>query len=965
MASIVCGTGEFGSSECFGEKWIRMGGSTTSYKGGPAFFGSTDTSTHTKWNNPIMTGYYWGILSEGVYHFAAAAVRGKLRQYATFPRYTSPGNTIEKYFHTYNMLGDPELEIRTAVPVMLDVSHPQTLNVGINHIDINVTGSLNMPVEGAYVTLYKELFDSEQVYERGMTDENGNVSLHFEGATIGDMTVTVSGRDLFPYQGTVSIINDDAAVAYDSHDVDDDNSGYSSGNGDGVANPGETIELSIDLKNFSLDQSVSGVRAELVPVDEEMATVYDSQRDYGDIAPGEISSSETPFVVRISPSVQDGDIVLLRIIASAEENSWHSSVALPVEAPRFIVTDVDFPGGNGRLDSGETLDMILTIENAGSVDATGVSGIVTTGDDYTTIIVESGNFGDIPARGSADNASSPMVVMSDDATFDGRTVNLSLHTSSASGAESTLPFITTVGLVSDSDPTGPDVYGYYMYDDTDVFYDHRPSFEWVEIVPYHGGDGTRINFSGGTDDNSALISLPFDFTYYGEAYSDIIVCTNGFAAVDTGTYDMGGNYWSNFYNWPIPDPGNARGQISPFWDDLWYSGSTNGVYTWHDTENHRFIIEWYKMSHRNTGSYETFELIITDPEFHPTTTGDSELYFLYDDIVNNDSGENYSSVGFESFSQTMGLEYTYDNFYSPGAETLTDNRAIKITTNTGRGAVKGNVDLSDSESNQEVRVSTSSGQYRVTPESGDYWIKDVPVGIINVSAATGGYFPSTISGVNVLADITSDAVDFALTQCPIPENLTASEGLGDRIELTWDAIVHEDLVGYDVYRAAWENGEFQMLNVDPVSGESFTDSEVPDNDVYWYYVTAVFAGDFGDAESFASNKESGSLDVITDIDDDRISVPDNFFLSQNYPNPFNPSTTLSYGLSSDSDVRIRIYNVLGQNVRTLVDEHQTAGFKSVIWDGSDDSGDRVSTGVYFYTIEAGNYHDSRKMLLIK
>ena len=124
MASIVCGTCDFGTNECFGEKWIRMGSSTTSYKGGPAAWGSSDHNTHTRWNNPIMTGYYWSIFKENNPHFAAAAVRGKIQQYNTFPRYNSSGGTIEQYFHTYNMLGDPEISIRTKTPIMLTVVAP-------------------------------------------------------------------------------------------------------------------------------------------------------------------------------------------------------------------------------------------------------------------------------------------------------------------------------------------------------------------------------------------------------------------------------------------------------------------------------------------------------------------------------------------------------------------------------------------------------------------------------------------------------------------------------------------------------------------------------------------------------------------------------------------------------------------------------------------------------------------------
>jgi hypothetical protein len=114
MASIVCGTGHFGYPECFGEKWIRMGSSPTSLKGGPGFYGSTNTGTHTKWNNPIMIGYYWALLEEGIHNFAMAAFRGKINQYNCFPSHNQPGGRIQEYHHTYNTLGEPELEVRTA-----------------------------------------------------------------------------------------------------------------------------------------------------------------------------------------------------------------------------------------------------------------------------------------------------------------------------------------------------------------------------------------------------------------------------------------------------------------------------------------------------------------------------------------------------------------------------------------------------------------------------------------------------------------------------------------------------------------------------------------------------------------------------------------------------------------------------------------------------------------------------------
>lgn len=975
MASIVCGTGDFGSSTdpCFGETWIRMGSLSSGLKGGPAFFGTTDWSTHTKWNNPIMFGYYWGIFAEDNYHFAAAAVRGKMQQYNTFPNHRS-GN-IRKYFHTYNMLGDPELEIRTRVPITINVSHPQSLSLGINFIQAIVTDGLGQPVEGAYVTLVKSFLEIEDVFEVGRTDAFGNISLTFDANSAGPMHLTVSGRDLFPYQGTVSITRNELAVGYESHAIDDDNFGYSSGNGNGIANPGETIELSVDLRNFSDDQTAYDINVALDPIDADMAVVYDADRDYGDIGAGEIVSSETPFVIRIDPNTQDGVETRLKITATdGNDNSWYSAVEIPVEAPKLMVSEVSFPGGNGRLDPGETLNMVLTLENMGSVDAEGVAATVETMDDYTTIVTESGTFGDIPVGGSGNNSLNPMVISSDPGTFDGRILNLILHTTTSSGAQSSMPFTVTIGNVLTSDPIGPDAYGYYMFDNTDAGYAPHPTYEWIEISPYAGGNGTRIVFSYPYDDESVPISLPFDFVYYGQSFDYMLVCINGFVAFDTAAYDMGGTRWFNFHNKPIPDPSAPRGLIGPFWDDLEYSGNS-GVFKYYDSDNNRFIIEWKDCKHPNpppSHSPETFQMIIYDPSYHPTISGDSEILFQYQVVYNDDNdywdGDRpglYSTVGMQNLDNNIGLEYTFDNIYAPGATTLATGRAIKITTNTGRGAIMGNVDLSNFGFNQGVKVSTSTGHYRFTPQSGDYWIMNVPPGTRDVTAEIRGYFPMTSEGIDVEADMTSRAIDFSMTRCPEPENLEASEGLGDRIELTWDAVDHPDMVGYNVLRGKWESGDFEMLNEEPITETTFTDLSVPDNDVYWYYVTAVYSGDYGEAESFASNYDSGSIDDLTGTDDDLLVIPEHFFISQNYPNPFNPATTISYGLPDDADVRIEIYNILGQNVRTLADEHQAAGYRAVIWDGNDASGNQVSSGIYFYRIEAGDFHASKKMVMIK
>jgi len=89
------------------------------------------------------------------------------------------------------------------------------------------------------------------------------------------------------------------------------------------------------------------------------------------------------------------------------------------------------------------------------------------------------------------------------------------------------------------------------------------------------------------------------------------------------------------------------------------------------------------------------------------------------------------------------------------------------------------------------------------------------------------------------------------------------------------------------------------------------------------------------------------------------------YLGQNRPNPFGADTKIAYGLSGDADVSIRIYDVKGRLVRTVVNGRRTADHHSAVWDGRDDAGRMVSGGVYFYRITAGSFVETRKMVILR
>ena len=94
------------------------------------------------------------------------------------------------------------------------------------------------------------------------------------------------------------------------------------------------------------------------------------------------------------------------------------------------------------------------------------------------------------------------------------------------------------------------------------------------------------------------------------------------------------------------------------------------------------------------------------------------------------------------------------------------------------------------------------------------------------------------------------------------------------------------------------------------------------------------------------------------------ALPQSFSLGPNYPNPFNPSTIIPYQLPAAAQVRLEVFNLLGQRIASLVDQQQSAGFHTAAWNATNASGQAVAAGVYLYRLRAGSQQQTRRMVLI-
>jgi hypothetical protein len=122
---------------------------------------------------------------------------------------------------------------------------------------------------------------------------------------------------------------------------------------------------------------------------------------------------------------------------------------------------------------------------------------------------------------------------------------------------------------------------------------------------------------------------------------------------------------------------------------------------------------------------------------------------------------------------------------------------------------------------------------------------------------------------------------------------------------------------------------------------------------FYYYVTG---------DNVTSNKVSVNSNDVWKAGgkDEEDLIPTVTSLNPNYPNPFNPSTALNYDLATNCQVSIVLYDMIGREIKTLVDEFQDAGYKSVTFDASD-----LPSGVYFYRLQAGGFTDIKKMVLLR
>ncbi len=397
ILSIACNNAEFNYSggDCFAEHWMKVG-SVGNEKGAVIIVASTETSAFF-YSDTLGRGFYKAYFSDSLYHFTPAVNSGKMFMYQYFPE--SAGGTTEREMQMYTTFGDPEMDPFTAVPESLVVSHPNVAFIGTFAFTVTVNKG-GQPLADAMVCLMK----GTEVFQSAHTNSSGQVTLYPNPTTPGSMDLTVTAHNGYPYETTVQVISPSGAyLLYQGLAVDDDNLGGSQGDGDGLVDFGETIELSFALRNLG-DSSAHSTYGILTITDPKISLVNDSAF-WGEILAQDTAMCLNPFVFSVSGQIPDQTVIPFHLNIHSTNGTWDfGDITLVAHAPALLYNSkqTDDVGGNGnnKPDPGEICNMDITLRNDGSAGAGGISGILSCTDPYITITVSSASYQSIPAGGT-------------------------------------------------------------------------------------------------------------------------------------------------------------------------------------------------------------------------------------------------------------------------------------------------------------------------------------------------------------------------------------------------------------------------------------------------------------------------------------------------------------------------------------------------------------------------------------
>jgi len=687
--NISCATGNWYPSDSYGMPTVLTKMGTPSQpKGALTSVSTQGIGTNPAHNNVMAAGSLYGFGVNNARQPGPMYFEGKFQLWRNYR--IGDSSNAANFVHWNNPMGDISVNVWTGVPRTVTASIPQSIGIGQNRLELQVMHG-TVPVAGAMVTAWKKNSGgTNETYTRAVTDDSGRVVLTLTNTTVGNMLVTVSGnqvgQNIYPLIDTVAVAQTSVDLAVGTTSIQDDNNNGRSGNNNGAANPGETIDLNVPLLNRGT-QTASVVTGTLISYDSRI-TVTNSTAEWDNVSAGQSMNPISPFRIQLSGGFTDNEMIplLLNLVTDGGNRSISVPVTVRTMNLLFVTSGLSTawnPGGSSQLS-------ITVLNNGGLGFTTPTSVTLTSLTSGASVVTPTIQFPTLPIGSQVNNNSARWTIWATTSTVLGMQISFSAVFTNGSSTD-TVNFVVPVGTKLSTDPSGPDSYGYYAYDNTDVTYTNAPIYQWVELIPALGGTGTRLTLNdnvlqanSASSDVSTLVRLPFTVHYYGISYDSVTICSNGWLAFGAQPQ------YNNSRNWHLPAFEGPRNMVAVNWCDQTNSGTNEGVYTYSDVANHRYIVTW-KTTTLYTPSPQEVQLIIYDPSYYPTPTGDASLKFQYKTFnpaaySGGESGVSFATVGIADNTYTRALEYCNWNLYTAGSASIptgtptSGQRAILFTT---------------------------------------------------------------------------------------------------------------------------------------------------------------------------------------------------------------------------------------------------------------------------------------------
>ena len=652
---FTCGTGDFDGGDDFTECFLRAQG------GAVACMGFATLGTHTAYNNVVCGGFYGGFLDYHIPFVGSCLIQGEFELWQTLPAGDSHATSFANWA---NLMGDPGTTMWLGTPAEFDETWPEELDLQSMALELHAISG-GEPVAGVAVCARQQQMDGDlQVV--ALSDEDGKVLLDLQGLEAGSLSLTMYHQLYAPVHQNIDVV---AGMQLAISDWSVDEEPY--------ALPGTVnAPLSVTLTNNSANE---------LAISSLVATLPEA---YGSLSGGPVAAFTLPagqstsindFSLSLNEDLADGQQLPLQLDLVSSTSSTSLIALLPVASSLPEIMDFSIEGG--LFNPGDTDVLNISVKNVGSLS----DDLSFTLTSQFPALVEVNTTSPVTIIGFLPNNEEIIsfeLAASNDAVPGMQAAMRLSWASSAIEMSGSSELLVPIGNPGSNDPTGPDSYGYWAYEDLDDSYELAPDYEWAEIVPANGGEGERLPIvdSSNEADDGIWMDLPFDFTFYGQTYSEVFVCSNGFISfAENGFGEV------DFRNHYFPSAIGPDAMIAPMWDDhlTGNNSSNNGVFYYYDEDLNRAVFTWNNLSANSSGGPNTFQLILLDPLFYPSSTGDGNFLFQYADFNDDQYASTdfpYCSVGIKNHESNVGLNLLNYHTYNSTMHTITDGRAILLTT---------------------------------------------------------------------------------------------------------------------------------------------------------------------------------------------------------------------------------------------------------------------------------------------